>query len=132
MRAGDSARIGFRDLPTREGGDLSLVEKCHLSRYTHLCVATPPKRFERVSSLPRGRQVSLFSTIVDTGGGPDLPEATRGDRAGRDSFRYSTRDTRICIFSSFFSFLFLVDRFCTCAGCKSNEIDGSNVRIIIF
>lgn len=50
-----------------------------------------------------------------------------------DSFRYSTRDTRICIFSSFFSFLFLVgDRFCTCAGCKINEIDGSNVRIIIF
>lgn len=52
--------------------------------------------------------MSLFSTIVDTGGGPDLPEATRGDRAGRDSFRYSTRDTRICIFSSFFSLLFLV------------------------
>lgn len=110
MRAGDSARIGFRDLPTREGGDLSLVEKCHLSRYTHLCVATPPKRFERVSSLPRGRQVSLFSTIVDTGGGPDLPEATRGDRAGRDSFRYSTRDEFISfLLSSLFSFSLVID-----------------------
>lgn len=92
---------------------MSLVEKCHLSRYTHLCVATPPKRFERVSSLPRGRQVSLFSTIVDTGGGPDLPEATRGDRAGRDSFRSDiqreTREFISSLLSSLFSFSLVIE-----------------------
>lgn len=63
--------------PSPKGGEGRLVacreEVSPVQVYTHLCVAAPPKRFERVSSLPRGRQVSLFSRQSSTEGGPDLP-----------------------------------------------------------
>lgn len=68
----------------KEGRDLSPGRSVTCPGILHLCVATPPKRFERVS-LSRGRQVSLFPRGDNraTEAGPispacDLPAATRG------------------------------------------------------
>lgn len=101
---GDSTRIGFRAPPNLLWRvDPETVTGCHLSRYTggHLCAATPPERFQRVSQ----RQVSLFPATIDP---------TRVEERGWSDFisswprAGSSRETRVA--RSFVQFTRFVGR----------------------
>lgn len=58
------------------------------------------------------------------------PRAVIGQGETRFDIQRETREFVSSLLSSLFSFSLVIE--CTCAGCKINEIDGSNVRIIIF